>query len=546
MKNILKKTIILAATISSITAVLGLIGYIPGFGTLGSIREEFIPMAPSTAFSFLILNMFILILPHINWQRRNTVIGCGLALLVSLFGILETFDAFLGTDLNLENLLIPSAGTLGFIPIARMSPSTGAVFFIAGLATFSLIFYRFKKNKSPKLMNLAGILGALTMIIALIFLLAYIYGVPLLYEQGTLVPMAVTTAFGFLMLGVGLFASSDKTSIPLRFIAQPNTYAQLLRIFFPLSIIAVLTGSFVTTFIQFFSNVNAAFITAIIVVLVAVITGLLVSRASKIIGESIDEEQTKRKSTEVLLQEALNNAELYKDIFAHDMNNILQNILTANQIIIRTLEKGIQQENTNVGEMTDVIDEQVDRGGKLISNVRRLSQIEEQKLSLKLVDITKNLNASIQFLQNSYQNKKINIHVDSFQDALHIKANELIQDLFENILINAVKHNRNDIIEVKIKISRETQNQTNYCKIEFIDNGLGIEDERKETIFERASINKSIGSGMGLGLSLVKKIIDSYNGKIWVEDRIKGEHLKGANIIILLPMEEEVLFVNSC
>ena len=503
-------------------------------------------MAPSTAFSFLILNMFILILPHINWQRRNTVIGCGLALLVSLFGILETFDAFLGTDLNLENLLIPSAGTLGFIPIARMSPSTGAVFFIAGLATFSLIFYRFKKNKSPKLMNLAGILGALTMIIALIFLLAYIYGVPLLYEQGTLVPMAVTTAFGFLMLGVGLFASSDKTSIPLRFIAQPNTYAQLLRIFFPLSIIAVLTGSLVTFFIQFISTVNAAFITAIIVVLVAVITGLLVSRASKIIGESIDEEQTKRKSTEVLLQEALNNAELYKDIFAHDMNNILQNILTANQIIIRTLEKGIQQENTNVGEMTDVIDEQVDRGGKLISNVRRLSQIEEQKLSLKLVDITKNLNASIQFLQNSYQNKKINIHVDSFQDALHIKANELIQDLFENILINAVKHNRNDIIEVKIKISRETQNQTNYCKIEFIDNGLGIEDERKETIFERASINKSIGSGMGLGLSLVKKIIDSYNGKIWVEDRIKGEHLKGANIIILLPMEEEVLFVNSC
>jgi signal transduction histidine kinase len=40
---------------------------------------------------------------------------------------------------------------------------------------------------------------------------------------------------------------------------------------------------------------------------------------------------------------------------------------------------------------------------------------------------------------------------------------------------------------------------------------------------------------MGLGLSLVKKTIDRYNGKIWVEDRIKGDHTKGTNFIILIP-----------
>jgi signal transduction histidine kinase len=40
---------------------------------------------------------------------------------------------------------------------------------------------------------------------------------------------------------------------------------------------------------------------------------------------------------------------------------------------------------------------------------------------------------------------------------------------------------------------------------------------------------------MGLGLSLVKKTIDRYNGKIWVEDKVKGDCSKGSNFIILIP-----------
>ena len=40
---------------------------------------------------------------------------------------------------------------------------------------------------------------------------------------------------------------------------------------------------------------------------------------------------------------------------------------------------------------------------------------------------------------------------------------------------------------------------------------------------------------MGIGLTLVKKAIETYNGQIWVEDRIAGDYSKGSNFIILIP-----------
>ena len=57
----------------------------------------------------------------------------------------------------------------------------------------------------------------------------------------------------------------------------------------------------------------------------------------------------------------------------------------------------------------------------------------------------------------------------------------------------------------------------------------------KDKVFQRAFIKDKTVSGMGLGLSLVKKIIEKYNGLIWVEDKNKGDFTKGSNFIIIIP-----------
>ncbi|MHA2037787.1 MAG: PAS domain-containing sensor histidine kinase [Promethearchaeota archaeon] len=243
--------------------------------------------------------------------------------------------------------------------------------------------------------------------------------------------------------------------------------------------------------------------------------------------------EKKLRDSEEKYRKAFNRAEFYKDLFAHDMNNILQNILSANELIKMYLTN--PDYSNKVHNLMELISEQVGRGSKLTTNVRMLSQLEDSKVKLQSVEIMNLLEKKINDIKSLYQNKTIEISVNSLSEKNFVQANELIEDVFENLLINALKHNQNPKIEIKIKISKIIESDINYYKIEFIDNGMGVLDQQKEKIFQRAQIDAKSVSGMGLGLSLVKKIIESYNGKIWVEDGIKGDYLKGSNFTILIP-----------
>ena len=63
---------------------------------------------------------------------------------------------------------------------------------------------------------------------------------------------------------------------------------------------------------------------------------------------------------------------------------------------------------------------------------------------------------------------------------------------------------------------------------------MGVLDDRKEALFKRLYSEDVSRRGMGIGLSLVKKIVDKYGGKIRVEDRIKGNYKEGSNFVVLL------------
>ncbi len=238
-------------------------------------------------------------------------------------------------------------------------------------------------------------------------------------------------------------------------------------------------------------------------------------------------------NSEKQYHKAFTRAEFYKDLFVHDINNILHNILMGSDFISMNVKK--KEESEKIEEINQMIKEQIDRGAKLVSNIRKISQIEDKKFSLKKMNIINELNNSITFIKNSYHHKTLSIRFETEFKEILVNANEFIQEIFDNILINAIKYTKDPNIVVQIKISKEIVKNRNFIKIQFIDNGMGVSDPLKNKIFVRSYGKSDIKKGIGLGLSLVKKIIESYQGDIWVEDKEKGDYSKGSNFIILFP-----------
>ncbi|MFW9940089.1 MAG: PAS domain S-box protein [Candidatus Thorarchaeota archaeon] len=232
-------------------------------------------------------------------------------------------------------------------------------------------------------------------------------------------------------------------------------------------------------------------------------------------------------------KEAYDRGNFYKDLFAHDINNILQVINSSAELI--TYQLGESEKSKEIESISDIIKKQVNRGSKLISNVRTLSELEEKEIVTHKVEIGSILRNSITFVEKAYEERKVEISLSPINGKYFTYANELLQDVFENVLINGIKYNENSNVEILIAVSKHKIGKNKYFKLEFVDNGIGVADNRKEVIFMSGNRELKGSKGMGLGLSLVNKILQIFKGKIWVEDKVKGDHTKGSKFVILLP-----------
>lgn len=250
-----------------------------------------------------------------------------------------------------------------------------------------------------------------------------------------------------------------------------------------------------------------------------------------IIVVNIDITERKRteeriKQSEMKYRKAFNKAEFYKDVLAHDINNILQSILLSAELIEFQAKEQIK--GVNIALNISRIEDQVYRGAELIENINKLSDLEGKEV--KIINLCECLKDVLNTIRASYEN--VNIKVKTHESRIEVKANDLIVDVFENLIKNAVTHNQKEHKEIIIKLFKIVKNEKEFIRMEFIDNARGIEDKRKSNIFERFKKQKF---GMGLGLSLVKQIVDSYDGEIWVEDRVKGFPSRGSNFTLLIP-----------
>jgi PAS domain S-box-containing protein len=242
---------------------------------------------------------------------------------------------------------------------------------------------------------------------------------------------------------------------------------------------------------------------------------------------------TERKKAEEALMEAKQQAELYLDLMGHDINNMNQIALGYLELAQNTLAyEGYlnRQHSILLSKPTDTLR----NASTLISNVRKLQREKTGQYALSNIDIDSLLRDIIR-LNSSVPNRDVTINYEPCGDSI-VKANELLRDVFANLVGNAIKHSEDiEKLLITIRVEKAVEEGTDYCKVSVEDNGHGIPETMKATLFDRLSLDITRARGKGFGLCLIKLLVDDYHGKFWVEDRVKGDHKKGARFVVMLP-----------
>jgi hypothetical protein len=178
-----------------LTIALGLltfIGWISGLPLLASVRTKYIPMAPSTALCFSLIGIGLI--AHI-WKSRLRWIPRAGACVVLAIACAKLVEIFGGFHFGIDAWFVRNPELFGAVPTGRMAPLTASNFLVIAVALLALT------GRQPA--KVGGPFGALATLIGAVVLVGYWYGTPLLYG-GHIIPVALSTACGFFLSGIGI------------------------------------------------------------------------------------------------------------------------------------------------------------------------------------------------------------------------------------------------------------------------------------------------------------------------------------------------------
>ena len=211
-----------------------------------------------------------------------------------------------------------------------------------------------------------------------------------------------------------------------------------------------------------------------------------------------------------------------------DISHELRTPLTSIQTHLEAMIDGIWEPDT---ERLNSVNEEVIRLTNLVNQLQNLAKFDSEKSKLNLAKVNvKNLIMNVVYNnQGKALEKNINIECDLESIDSYLDKDKISQ-VIVNLLSNAIRYTNNG---GKIFISSYKEN--NNLKIQFKDTGIGIPKENIKYIFERfyrvdESRSKNTG-GIGVGLTIVKYIIDLHQGTI----EVRSELNKGSEFIVILP-----------
>lgn len=238
---------------------------------------------------------------------------------------------------------------------------------------------------------------------------------------------------------------------------------------------------------------------------------------------------TEKKRARDQLIEERNRAEFYLDLLAHDIGNLHHGILTGIDMV-QLSESNPDRRERSLKLVKDLLLRSI----KLVDNVMTFSSLRSLPLQKRPMDLRPMVEKGVASAREAIPAKKLEHDVNWESVDARVLAEPLLQEAFFNIYHNAIKYQREDIVHIATSVSVKDGNAV----IQISDNGPGIPDDRKSTIFDRVK-DPMKRLHTGLGMAIVKALVERYGGSVQVGDRIKGDHSKGSRFIISIPLSQE-------
>ena len=239
-----------------------------------------------------------------------------------------------------------------------------------------------------------------------------------------------------------------------------------------------------------------------------------------------------KKSVELAQKNEENRKELLLDI-SHD----LRSPLTSIQAYVEGLIDGVADSPQMRDKYLHTIKRKTVDIEKMVSSLFAYSKLdmEEFVLNEEKVSLTDFVSNAKDSVKDEYGDKGLDIELDVKENSDVFVDKELLIRIISNILDNALKYNDKEVAKCKILISKEND----FAKIEFADNGPGVDEENLDKLFEvfyrTDKARSNTGNGSGIGLAFVKKAISAIGGTV----RAENNSLGGLSIIIYLRCDNE-------
>jgi signal transduction histidine kinase len=227
------------------------------------------------------------------------------------------------------------------------------------------------------------------------------------------------------------------------------------------------------------------------------------------------------------------SAELLQDILSHDIKNYNQIVVSSAEMLRASVASAQERES-----LIDAILKATAGSSDLIRRAKELGRVRSQSgVERHPVDVEPALQKSSALIIKAHPERSISLP-DFPKSGTKVLADDMLEEVFTNILSNAVNYAGKNKVLVEIQVEEVEgaivdEKRRSYWMITFTDHGKGIPDKMKEKVFTRYL---DTAAGTGLGLSIVHAlVVERYSGKVAITDRVQGDYKKGTRVTAWLP-----------